>query len=73
MMKSCDDAYLFLLKHHEVEVLDSLVGVVLYSLSKGGLRDDLANVLIYERLSGYERQGTQSGHSSEGNFSKRAE
>lgn len=66
MTKSCDDAYLFLLKHHEVEVLDSLVGVVLYSLSKGGLGDDLADVLIYERLSGYERQGTQSGHSYTG-------
>lgn len=44
-------AYLFLLKHHEVKVLDAFLGIVLYPLAKRSLRDDFPDILVNKGLS----------------------
>lgn len=52
--------YLFFLQHHEIEMLDALVGILRHALHERRLSDDLANVLVDERVTARSERSNMS-------------
>jgi hypothetical protein len=44
------ETYFVFLQHHEVEVLDSFLRILTHTLHKGRVTDDIADILIDERI-----------------------
>lgn len=51
-----DSTYDILVERHEVKVLDTLLGILFDLPLKDGLPDDIANVLVHERVSAQGRK-----------------
>lgn len=54
--KSDERAYLVALQHHEVEMSNAFILVLLHPAKEGRVVDDLADIFIDERFSGSERK-----------------
>lgn len=53
------ETHLVFLKHHEIEVLNSFVFILLHSFHKDFMRNDFANVFVDELITAIEKKAEE--------------